>query len=186
MATAEIFSKLKADFGSTIEHLRNEFARLQIGRASAALVEGVQVESYGMRQPLKAVASISVPEARSLVIQPWDKGNLGPIEKAVLAAGLGLNPINDGIVVRINIPALTEERRGDLVKIVKKMAEEARIGVRNSRQDAQNGLKKLKADGELTEDDLRGMEKNLQNEVDEVNRKIEELSKEKEVDIMKV
>lgn len=181
-----VISQTSSEFEKVISHFKNELSRLQIGRASAALVENVAVDVYGSSQPLKAVANISVPESRSLMIQPWDKGNLGAIEKAIADAGLGLNPINDGVVIRINIPPLTEERRRDLTKHVKQLAEQAKIGIRNLRQDANNKFKQMKSSGEITEDDLKNAEKKLQDKVDEANKKIDETADSKESDIMTV
>ncbi|MEK7672938.1 MAG: ribosome recycling factor [Patescibacteria group bacterium] len=175
-----------AEFDKNVQHLQVEFSRLQVGRASSILVEDIPVEVYGATQTVKSIASISIPEARSLVIQPWDRNLLGAIEKAIVGTGTGLNPVNDGILIRINIPALTEERRLDLNKKVKKIAEEARITLRNIRQDAHNSLKQLKADSEITEDEWKGADKKLQVKVDEFNSKIEELSKAKEVEVMTV
>lgn len=182
----QVINSAAQEFEKTLNHLKEEYTKLQIGRASAALVEGVTIDAYGSSQPLKAVASVSIPDARTIQIQPWDKSMLGPIEKGIQVANLGLNPVNDGIVVRINIPALTEERRKDLIKVVKKMAEDAKIAVRNSRQDAHNAIKKMKADSILTEDDLHVAEKELQNKVDDINKKIDETMSGKEKDVMTV
>lgn len=186
MANEQIISEAVNEFEKVISHLENEFSRLQIGRANAALVENISVEMYGVPQPMKAVASISIPEPRSIVIQPWDKGAIGPIEKGITEAGIGLNPVNDGVVVRINIPPLTEDRRRDLAKHVKQLAEQARIGIRNARQDANNKFKQLKSAGDMTEDDLRSAEKKLQEKVDDANKKIDEVANAKEKDIMTV
>jgi ribosome recycling factor len=179
-------SEIGVEFEKILAHLHEEFSRLQVGRANASLVENVSVDMYGVPQPLKAVASISIPDSRSIVIQPWDKNALGPIEKGIADAGLGLNPINDGILVRIAIPALTEERRKELTKHVKQLAEHARISVRNVRQDVNNKFKQLKSSGDITEDDLRGAEKKLQEKVDEVNKKIDDFSVAKENDVMTI
>lgn len=186
MTSDQVLSVASQEFEKAVAHLKDEFNRLQLGRANPSLVENVHVEIYGAVQPLKAVASISVPEPRTLMISPWDRSTLAAIEKGIVGSGLGLNPVNDGIVVRINIPALTQERRADLTKVVKKLSEEARIGVRTARQDAQNGLKAMEAKSEITEDDLRGSTKNLQDNVDVINKKIDELAKQKEQDIMTV
>ena len=186
MTSDQVLNGASQEFDKAVNHLKEEFTRLQLGRASAAMVENVHVEMYGSVQPLKAVASISVPEPRTLMIQPWDRSSLAAIEKAIVGSGLGLNPINDGIVVRINIPALTEERRVNLTKVVKKLAEEARIGVRTARHDAHDQLKALEAKSEITEDDLRGSVKKLQDKVDAMNVKIDELARLKEQDIMAV
>lgn len=174
------------EFNKILIHLKEEFARLQIGRANPALVENVPVQAYGSSQPVKSLASITTPEPRTIMIQPWDKGLLAAIEKGIVGVGIGLNPINDGIVLRINIPPLTEERRADLTKHVRKLAEDARISVRTARQDAHNKFKQMKADGEITEDDLHGSEKKLQLKVDEFNQKIDEVTKSKEQDVMTV
>ena len=173
-------------FDKAVTHMKEEFTKLQIGRANPALVENLNVEVYGSQQPMKAVASVAVTDARTLTIQPWDKSNLVGIEKAITNAGLGLNPVNDGTNIRINIPPLTEERRRDLTKHVSKLAEEAKIAVRNSRQDAHNKFKQMKNDNELTEDDLRAADKQLQDKVDAANKQIDELAKAKEKDIMTV
>lgn len=186
MTVEEAMSKAVADFQKAIGHLKDEYGRLQVGRASANLVENVPVDVYGASQPVKALANISIPDPRTIQIQPWDKSNLAPIEKAIVGIGTGLNPVNDGNVVRINIPPLTEERRKDLVKTVKKLAEEARISVRNGRQDAHNAFKRLKNENELTEDDVRMYEKRLQEKVDKANEDIAEVAKGKEDDVMTV
>ena len=175
-----------AAFKKTLEHLRNEFARLQIGRASASLVESIPVEAYGTTQPLKALASISVPDAKTLNIQPWDRGILSAVEKGIRDSSLGLNPVNDGIYVRINMPPLTEERRKELVKVVHRMAEDARISVRQTRGDAHGAFRDLEKSGDMTEDDVRLFEKKLQEKVDASNKEIEELAKKKEEDILKI
>ena len=186
MSVEQAISKAGEDFKKASKHLLDEFARLQVGRASAALVENIPVDMYGSSQPIKAVASISIPEPRSIMIQPWDKGALAAIEKGIVGIGTGLNPVNDGICVRINIPHLTEERRIELTKHVKKLAEEAKIVVRNSRQDAHNAFKQMKSDNEITEDDLRDADKKLQSKVDDVNAEIDKFTKSKEQDVMTV
>ena len=173
-------------FKKALGHMKDEFSKLQIGRANPALVENLNIDVYGSSQPMKAVASVSVTDASTLTIQPWDKSNLVPIEKAIVNAGLGLNPVNDGVNIRINIPPLTEERRMDLSKHVHKLAEEAKISVRNLRQDAHNKFKQMKSDNEMTEDDLRSADKKLQDKVDDANKEIEESSKAKEKDIMTI
>lgn len=186
MTEQEILNSTKVEFQKTIDHMKTEFGRLQVGRASSVLVEGIPVDVYGATQPLKAVANISIPDPRTIQIQPWDKNMLVPIEKAIVGIGTGLNPQNDGIIIRISIPPLTEERRRDLSKHIGKLAEEARISIRNIRQDAQKGFKQLKADNELTEDGVHEAEEKLQNLVSEFNKQIEESAKRKETDIMTV
>lgn len=186
MSVQEAISNAGNEFKKAISRLRDEFARLQVGRANASLVEDIPVELYGVEQPVKAVANISIPDPRTIQIQPWDKSALAPIEKGIVGIGTGLNPVNDGVCVRITIPPLTEERRVELTKHVKKLAEDARVSVRNSRQSAHNDFKKLKADGEITEDDLYDADKKLQVEVDKVNKEIDEIAEAKEKDVMTV
>jgi len=186
MTIQDSLNEAGIEFAKAIEHLKSEYARLQIGRASAALVENIPVDVYGSPQPLKAIATISIPDPRSIQISPWDKKSLAAIEKGIVGVGLGLNPVNDGVCVRINIPPLTEERRKDLAKVVYKLAEDSKIIVRNKRQDCNTSFKKMKADSEITEDDLHMAEKKLQDKVDEVNKKIDEMSKSKEQEVMTV
>lgn len=186
MTVEQILNGLVENLKKATDHLHDDYAGLQIGRAGAALVERVMVEVYGSSQPLKAVANISVPDAKTIQIQPWDRSTLAAIEKGIQLAEIGLNPQNDGIVIRLNIPALTEERRKELTKIVYKMAEEAKIGVRNTRQKAMDELKKAKANSEITEDQQKNGEKMIQEKVDKVNETIENAAKSKEADIMKV
>lgn len=174
------------EFAKIIEHLKLEYSRLQAGRASASLVEGVQVDMYGSMQPLKAVGNIAITDSKTIQIQPWDKSALAAIEKAIQNAGLNLNPVNDGVLIRIVLPALNEERRRDLVKLVNKMAEDARISVRNVRQKFHTKFKEDEKKGDMSEDDLRSAEKKLQDVVDKFNKEIEEVSKAKESDIMTV
>jgi ribosome recycling factor len=186
MSTQPVLDTAKAEFKKTTDHLRGDYAKLQIGRASPTLIEDVKVEAYGTLQPLKAVATVSCPDAKTIQIQPWDKSNLSHIETAIKISGLNLNPINDGIYIRISIPALTEERRLELTKLVHKMAEDARISVRSARQAAHDSFKTLESDKKITEDENRLADKNLQAEVDKANKEIEDLSKMKEDDIMKI
>lgn len=174
------------DFSKVIQHLKDEFAQLQTGRASSTLVEGLMVLAYGSNQPLKNLASVSVPDARSIQIQPWDRALLGAIEKAIRDSDLNLNPVNNGVCVILNIPTLTEERRRDLLKVMGRMAEEARIAVRNVRHDVMAGYKRSEAEDEMTEDDRKAAEKRLQDAVDSANEAIMKLSQEKEQQIMTV
>jgi ribosome recycling factor len=150
--TDAIFNECQTKMNNTTEALRRDFAKLRVGKATPALLESVLVEAYGGQQPMNQVGSIGAPEPRMLVVQPWDKGLMGAIEKAIRTSDLGLNPSNDGQVIRVPIPALTEERRKDLVKVAKNQAEESRIGLRNARREANDALKKAKKDGDLTED----------------------------------
>ncbi len=174
----------KSGFQAAVERMKDEFKKLQVGRASAALVEGIMVEMYGSHQPLKAVANISIPDPKTISIQPWDKSALAAVEKAIVAANLGLNPMNNGNSVMINMPPLTEERRSEVAKRVRELAEDAKISVRTARQDAINAMKRAKDDKQITEDDVFSGEKKLQEAVDESNKQIEEASKSKEQSIM--
>ncbi len=169
-----------------LDHLHQEFAKVQTGRASAALVEDIQVDSYGAKMPLKGVATITIPEPKQIAIQPFNKDQLTNIEKAVIEADIGLVPQNDGNFIRLNIPPLTEERRRDLVKMVHQFAEDARISVRNARHEALNTFKQMEKDKEMSEDELRGKEKAVQEKVDEFNKMVEEAAKKKETDIMTI
>jgi ribosome recycling factor len=185
MSQAQL-QKAKQSFDGAIAHLKAEFTQLQTGRASASIVDGLLIDSYGMKQPLKAVASVSVPDAKTIMIQPWDKGVLGEIEKAIRNSDLNLNPVNNGAGVIINIPDLTEERRRDLTKVVGRMTEEAKISIRNARHDAMAALKRMEHDGDLSEDEKKRGEKQLQEQVDAANKEVVDLSKDKEAQIMKV
>ena len=166
----------------TIENLEKRFATVRAGRANPSSLDGVSVEYYGVMTPLKQLATISVPEARQLLIKPFDKSALNAIEKAILASNLGYNAGNDGETIRIIIPELTEERRKELAKQVKAIAEDAKVSVRNNRRDALEDLKKA----ELPEDEEKGMEKDIQDLVNDYNKKIESLLKEKEQELLTV
>lgn len=179
-----LVQKSKQDFAKTLEHLGEEFNKLQVGRASSGMVDTLMVESYGMMQPIKNIASVSIPDAKTVMIQPWDRGMLAGIEKAIRESDLNLNPSNNGLAVILNIPPLTEERRRDLVKVVGRMSEEAKIAVRNLRHEAMTAFKKMEHEEEMTEDERKGSENALQEEVDTVNKQIEELAKKKEEAIM--
>jgi ribosome recycling factor len=169
------------DAEKVMHHLLGEFGKLQTGRANASLVEHVDVDAYGQKMQMKAVASISVQDARTIVIQPWDKSVMQAIEKALQASSIGINPVNDGTVIRLNLPSMTEERRLQLVKIVHKLCEESRISLRQARQKALDEIKQLK------EEDLKkGLENQLQKEVDKYNEKIDDSRKHKEEEVMKV
>lgn len=168
----------------TMDYLVSEFSSLQIGRASPVLVENLLIKVYGGEQPIKALATITVDGPQSLMISPWDKSILSAIEKAIREeSALGLSPVNDGAGIRLNIPNLTEERRRDLTKVVSKMAEESKIGIRKHRHDA---LEKIKKDESLSEDMQKSLEKELQKKVDEYNQSIEESEKRKSAEIMKI
>ncbi len=168
-----------------LEHLEDELSRVRAGKASAAMLSGVFVDYYGTQTPLAQVANITTPDARSLVIKPWEKGMIGPIEKAIHAANIGLNPQNDGEQVRLNLPIMTEDRRKELVKKIKLIAEQSRVSVRNIRRDANEGIKGLVKDG-LSEDFAKDGEALVQNLTDEFTAKVDKHLERKEEEIMKV
>lgn len=169
-----------------IEALQRDLGSFRTGRASPALVEHLQVDYYGTPTPLNQLATISAPEARLIVIQPWDKGSMGSIEKAIMTSDLGLNPSNDGNVIRLAIPQLTEERRKEVAKQVRKRAEEARIAVRNIRRDCHETIRKLEHDHEISQDDLHRAENDLQKLTDEHVQEIDRIGHEKEEEVLAV
>jgi ribosome recycling factor len=170
----------------TITSLKEGFAAIRTGRASASLFDKIRVDCYGDKSPLNQVANISIPEARLVVIQPWDKGLIGEIEKAVRSSELSLNPSNDGKVIRISIPPLTEERRKELAKVAKNQAEQSRVAVRNIRRDGNEELKKLLKNGDLTEDEESRNAEELQRLTDSYITKINQVLEEKDKEIMEV
>ena len=166
--------------------LKEEFNGLRTGRANVGLLDPVQVQAYGSNSPLNSVAAISVPEPRMISVSVWDKSMVGPVEKAIRAAGLGLNPIVDGQTLRIPVPPLTEERRKELAKLAGKYAEQQKISVRNVRRDANDDLKKAEKAGEISQDEQKKMEADVQKDTDAAIKKIDEALKVKEVEIMQV
>ncbi|MFI5358720.1 MAG: ribosome recycling factor [Halanaerobiales bacterium] len=170
----------------SIEATKEDFATVRTGRARPSLLNNVMVDYYGTPTPVNQMAKVSAPEARLLVIEPWDKSMLGDIERAILKANLGLTPNNDGNLIRINIPQLTEERRKELVKVVREKAEKGKIAIRNIRQDANNELKKLESNGEISEDTYRRGLETIQELTDSYIEKVDELLKDKEAEIMEV
>ncbi|MDR2019590.1 MAG: ribosome recycling factor [Treponema sp.] len=170
----------------TVASLKDEFASLRTGRASAGLFDKIRIDCYGDKSPLNQVANISIPEARLIVIQPWDKGLIGEIEKAVRSSELSLNPSNDGKVIRIAIPPLTEERRKELAKLAKNQAEQSRVAVRNIRRDGNDELKKALKDKELTEDEESRTSEELQKLTDSYIKQIDRILEEKEKEILEV
>ena len=182
----DVHKNLEQKMEKTIDVLKGEFATLRTGRANPAILDKIRVDYYGTPTPLNQVGAVSSPDPRSLMIQPWDMSVLRDIERAIAESDLGLNPTNDGKVIRIVIPALTEERRKALVKQAGKMAEQAKVALRNERRDANDKLKKMQKDGEITEDDI----KKAQDEVDKIIKKfektVEELLSNKEKDILTV
>jgi ribosome recycling factor len=169
-----------------IEALRKEFGSIRTGRASLALIDGISVDYYGTMTPIQQLASLSVPESRQIAIQPWEQRIIPEIEKAIMKSDLGLTPMNDGKMIRINIPVLTEERRKQLVKVVKKRAEEAKVAVRNIRRDSNEELKKLEKDTHLSEDDAKKEHDDIQKITDSFIKKIDEVLQHKEKEIMEV
>lgn len=175
-----------ARMARSIEAFRKELGKVRTGRASFSLLEGIRVDYYGTPTPLQQVGTLSVPESRLITVTPWDPKMIGPIEKAIQASGLGLNPVNDGKVVRIPIPPLTEERRRELVKLVRKMAEDARVAVRNIRREGVEKLKDKEKKKEASEDEVKRAQEKVQKETDAAIRKIDEILKAKEAEILEV
>lgn len=186
MSTTEVMQSSEERMKKAVGSLMNEFATIRTGRANPAILDRVEVEYYGTPTPLKSLANIAVQEGRTLVITPYDKTGLKDIEQAIHKSGLGLTPNSDGSLIRINIPPMTEERRKEMVKIVKKFGEEARVSVRNIRRDAADQLKKLKTELNLSEDDLRTQEESVQKLTDKYVKEIDKHVADKEVDVMEV
>jgi ribosome recycling factor len=182
----DILSDAEERMKKTVEHFTRDLASLRAGRANPAMVEKITVDYYGEPTPLNQLANITVPEARLLVIQPWDKGSIANIEKAIMKSDLGVNPNNDGNVVRIAIPQLTEERRKDLVKVVKKRAEEARVAVRNIRREGNDMLKSSEKDKLISEDENKKGMDDIQKITDKFIKDIDAIMQAKEKDIMEV
>jgi ribosome recycling factor len=170
----------------SIESFRKELGKVRTGRASFSLLDGIKVDYYGTPTPLQQVGTLSVPESRLITVTPWDTKMIGPIEKAIQAGGLGLNPSSDGKVVRIPIPPLTEERRRELVKLVKKMAEDARVSVRNIRREAIERVKEKEKKKEISEDEMKRGQERIQKETDAFIKKIDDILKAKEQEILEV
>lgn len=178
--------KVAQHMEKALEHLRREFTTLRTGRASVALLDHITVDYYGTPTPLKQVANLSVPESRLLHIQPWDPSIIKDIEKAVTASDLGLTPSNDGKVIRLPIPPLSEERRKDLVKLCKKYGEESKVQIRGFRRDGNDELKRLQKNGDLSEDELRREEAENQKITDTYIHKVDDLIKKKEEEILEI
>lgn len=182
----EVMADAKERMEKAIAALTRELASIRAGRANAALLDRITVEYYGVPTPINQVASVSVPEARLLVIQPYDKTILGEIEKAILKSDIGITPTNDGNLIRLSVPALTEERRKDIVKTVKKEAEDSKVTIRNVRRDANDGFKKLEKNSEITEDELHRNGDEIQKLTDAYIKKIDDIAKEKEEELMEI
>lgn len=186
MTTSELLSLSDELIAKAIEHCESELAGLQVGRASPGLVENIQVEIYGTKQPIKNAANISVPEPRTLFVEPWDKSSLTAVEKAIRESPLSLNPNNDGARIILNIPPLTEEKRTELTKLVGQIAENGKISIRRAREDLRHKAKNSVSADEITEDEEKVFDKKLQEKIDEANQKIDEAAKQKEQDVMTV
>lgn len=186
MINNQIIKDARLRMDKTIEAFRLEISKIRTGKATTALLDGVKVDYYGTMSPLNQVGSVSVLDVHTISVTPWDKSMVPLIEKAILASDLGLNPISDGTNLKIPIPALTEERRKELVKVIKKFGEESKIALRNVRRDANDHLKKMEKEKKLTEDELKEAEKETQKLTDEHITKIDDMIKHKEKEIMEV
>ena len=184
--TSEVIMEMAEKMDKSLDAFKQELSKIRTGRASLSLLDGIKAEAYGASMPLNQVATLTIPESRQIVIQPWDPQVMSSIEKAILKSELGLTPVNDGKVIRINIPQLTEDRRKYLVKIVKKIAEEYRVAVRNHRRDAIDSLKKQKKNKEISEDEQFKLQDEAQKETDSYIAKIDEVAAEKENEVMEV
>jgi ribosome recycling factor len=182
----QVVSSHEEKMKKTVASLKEGFAAIRTGRASASLFDRIKVDYYGEKSPLNQVANISIPEARLIVIQPWDKNLIGEIEKTIRSSELSLNPSNDGKVIRISIPPLTEERRKELVKVAKNHAEQSRVAIRNIRRDGNDELKKLLKDSKITEDDETKESAELQKLTDSYINQVNQVLEEKEKEIMEV
>jgi ribosome recycling factor len=180
----EIISDMQEKMEKTADALSQEYKKMRTGRASTSLIEGIKADCYGAQMRLNQLASLSIPESRLIIVQPWDQTIIGNIEKAILKSGLGLTPMNDGKVIRISIPPLTEERRKELAKMARKMAEDSKIIVRNHRREANELLKDLKNEGEISEDEMYSYQEKVQKKTDEYIAKIDTIRTEKETEIL--
>lgn len=186
MEMKEVYTKTQEKMEKRIDGMERDFSTIRAGRANPAILDKITVDYYGTPTPINQMAAVSVPEARMLTIQPWDMSTLSLIEKAILTSDLGINPQNDGKIIRLVFPALNEERRKELVKEIAKRGEEAKVSVRNVRRDSMDLLKKMKKDSEITEDDLKEGEKKLQELTDKAVKKVEELAAKKEKEILSI
>lgn len=182
----EIFMNFEFDCEKAIDYMKGEYAVMKAGRANPKLVENIKVDYYGAMTPIKQMGNISIPEPRQIVISVWDKSTLKAIEKAILAANIGVTPQNDGVVIRLVFPVLTEERRRDLVKQVKKLAEDTKVVLRNARRDAMDGLKREKNAKTVSEDLISDYEKEVDKALAKLIESVDKLAKEKETEVMSV
>jgi ribosome recycling factor len=185
-ALKDTYTQLKTRMDKAVEDFRKELTATRTGRASVHMLDGVHVEAYGSQMPLNQLANISAPEPQLITVQPWDMSQIGSIEKAIRAAELGLNPMNDGKLIRVPVPALTEDRRKDMVKHLNRALEEHRTAVRNVRRDGNDAIKKAMKDKKITEDEERGAMEQIQKLTDDEIKKMEELCKNKEKEIMQI
>ncbi|MEK6598730.1 MAG: ribosome recycling factor [Deltaproteobacteria bacterium] len=181
-----IFKELNDKMDRSIDALHREIAKLRTGRASLSMLEGIRVDYYGTPTPINQLATMSIPESRLITIQPWDAGALSDIEKAVMNSDMGLTPTNDGKLIRISIPQLTEERRKEIVKTAKKNAEEGKVAIRNNRRDANESIKKLEKDKTISQDDLKKSQTKIQEITDKYIDRVDDILKHKEKEIMEV
>ncbi len=181
-----LIADMKTHMEKTAEDLRKEYQKIRTGRATTALLDDIRIDYYGNPSPLSQVATLAVPEPRTITISPWESKMIGPIEKAILNANLGLTPGNDGKLIRLNLPQLTEERRKEIVKSLKKMDEEHKIAIRNIRRKAIEDLKKMEKDKAITEDDLKKHEKEVQTITDNLIARLDEILSHKEKEVMEV
>ena len=182
----ELIKNTEERMSKSVDALDREYKSIRAGRANAAVLDRVNVDYYGVPTPVQQMAAVSVPEPRTLLITPWDKSTLKDIEKAILTSEIGINPQNDGICIRLNFPPLTEERRKDIVKDIRKKGEDAKVAVRNQRRDALDKLKALKKNNAITEDDEANGEKKIQNLTDKFCKEIDELANIKEKELMEI
>lgn len=182
----KVYDETKIRMQKTVDAFRHELSKLRTGRASISILDGIRAEYYGTPTPLNQIANLGTPDPRTIAIQPWDQSALQAIEKAIQKSDLGLNPVNDGRVIRLPIPPLNEERRKELVKVVKKHGEECKVSIRNTRRDSVELLKKLKNDSKITEDELKKGQDQIQKLTDDFIKLIDETAAHKEKDIMEV
>ena len=184
--TKELIADMKVHMEKSVDSLRKEYQRVRTGRASTTLLDDIKVDYYGTPTALNQAATLAVPEPRTITIMPWEAKLIPAIERAILKSDLGLNPMNDGKTIRLVLPALTEDRRKDIVKGLKRQVEDAKVAVRNIRRDAIEGIKKLEKDKKITEDDLKRAEKDIQDVTNTVTAKIDEVFSHKEKEVMEV
>lgn len=182
----DVIQETKEKMEKSLEHYRNELKAVKTGRASVAMFEHIKVDYYGTPTPLNQVGTLSAPEPRLITIQPWEPSLIPAIEKAIMTSNMGFNPSNDGVMIRIPVPPLTEERRREIVKMIKKMAEEAKVIIRNIRRDANEVIKKLEKDKEISEDEAKRLTGKVQELTDEFIKEIDEVTAKKEKDVMEI